>query len=43
MIGAKRHTEAMGYRYAVAVGERSVCVEGIPKGVLERTEVRMQT
>ena len=24
-----------------AVGERSICAEGIPQGVLERMEVRM--
>jgi hypothetical protein len=28
-------------RMAGAVGERSVCTEGRPKGRLERTEVRM--
>jgi hypothetical protein len=41
--GAKLDTEAMGCAWKRAsVGERSVRGEGIPEGVLERTEVRMQ-
>ena len=41
--GAKHSTEAMdGDRKIAMVGERSVGGEGIPEGVLELTEVRMQ-
>ncbi len=41
--GAKSGTEAMDFcRKTGVVGERSVSGEGIPEGVLERTEVRMQ-
>ena len=41
--GAKSDTEAMdSCRKAAMVGERCVIGEGIPKGVLEVTEVRMQ-
>ena len=41
--GAKLDTEAMDARgNPRVVGERSVRGEGIPQGVLERTEVRMQ-
>ncbi len=40
--GAKLITEAMEPEFLWLVGERSVRGEGIPEGVLERTEVRMQ-
>ncbi len=41
--GAKLGTEAMDVRLrAHVVGERSASREGIPEGVLERAEVRMQ-
>ena len=41
--GAKHSTEAMDYDLRIEmVGERSVDREGIPEGVLELTEVRMQ-
>ena len=41
--GAKHSTEAMDYDRKIGmVGERSVVREGIPEGVLEMTEVRMQ-
>ena len=41
--GAKLGTEAMDVdRKIHMVGERSVRGEGIPEGVLERAEVRMQ-
>ena len=41
--GAKLDTEAMDVQRKLhVVGERSVGGEGIPEGVLERTEVRMQ-
>jgi hypothetical protein len=45
ITGLKLSTEAMGLpslRGRGAVGERSVCAEGRPKGRLERTEARMQ-
>ena len=41
--GAKHSAEAMDVNLRVGmVGERSVSGEGIPEGVLELTEVRMQ-
>ncbi len=41
--GAKLGTEAMDVHLRVyVVGERSASGEGIPQGVLERAEVRMQ-
>ena len=43
--GAKLGTEAMDVRTRMCghmVGERSASGEGIPEGVLERAEVRMQ-
>ncbi len=41
--GAKLGTEAMDVcSNAYVVGERSASGEGIPEGVLERAEVRMQ-
>lgn len=39
--GAKQITEAVDWTYGPVVGERSKGGEGIPKGVLERLEVRM--
>jgi hypothetical protein len=45
MNGAKPDTEALDLRVGIShervVGERSVCSEAIPEGVVERTEVRM--
>ena len=41
--GAKHTAEAMGFVLEHrSVGERSIGGEGIPEGVLERMEVRMQ-
>ncbi len=40
VTGLKSDTEASDDSNIV-VGERSQCVEGIPRGVLERWEVRM--
>ena len=39
--GAKSTTEASASSVAAGVGERSSCAEAIPKGVVERGEVRM--
>ena len=40
VTGLKYSTEAMARRKS-RVGERSVGIEAIPEGVVERTEVRM--
>ena len=42
VTGLKLGTEATGSDHKVAlVGERSACVEVVPKGAVERAEVRM--
>ena len=41
VTGLKSDTEASDDILNIVVGERSHCVEGIPRGVLERWEVRM--